>query len=140
MTYLLDTNLLSESIAPQPNKGVIAWLKATPVMESYISAITIGEIKRGIARLPDSHSRKNQLDRWLEKDVMVSFRGRVLTIDAAVMLAWGELTANLDRIGRTLPLLDSLIAAQAVYYQLILVTRNEKDFHGTDLTVIDPWE
>jgi tRNA(fMet)-specific endonuclease VapC len=140
MTYLLDTNLLSDSVSSRPNKGVAAWLKATPLIESYISVITIGEIKQGIARLPETHPRKSQLGHWLENDVMIGFRGRVLTIDAAVMLSWGELTANLDRIGRALPLLDSLIAAQAVHYQLTLITHNEKDFRGTGLTVVNPWE
>jgi predicted nucleic acid-binding protein len=137
MTYLLDTCLISESAAPRPNAGVIAWLQATPVTEAYLSALTIGEIKRGIARLPDTHARKQRLNDWLENDVLARFQGRILAIDAAVMLAWGEL---LGRQGPTPPLMDSLIAAQAIYHRLTLVTRNEKDFHGLGVRILNPWQ
>ncbi len=137
MTYLLDTCLISESAVPRPNAGVIAWLQATPVAESYLSAVTIGEIKRGIARLPDTHARKQRLNDWLENDVLARFQGRILALDAAVMLAWGDLTG---RVGQTPPLMDSLIAAQAIYHGLTLVTRNEKDFHSLGVRLLNPWQ
>lgn len=137
MTYLLDTCVISESVAQRPNAGVIAWLQATPVGESYLSALTIGEIKRGVARLPDMHARKQQLNDWLNNEVMTRFRGRILALDAAVMLAWGDLIGGQSQ---TPPLMDSLIAAQAIYHRLILVTRNEKDFHALGVRILNPWQ
>lgn len=139
MTYLLDTNVLSESVSARPDEKVIAWLKATPLADTYISAITIGEIKRGIEKLPDTHPRKSQLNEWLENEVLRRFSGRIVPIDAALMLQWGKLIASLERQGRTLPLMDSLLAAQAIYHQLTLVTRNVKDFSDTGVALIDPW-
>lgn len=140
MTYLLDTCLLSESVTQRPNAGVIAWLQATPVAECFLSAITIGEIKRGIANLPDTHQKKQRLNDWLTKDVLTRFQGRILAIDAAVMLDWGDLVGTLDRQGQTPPLMDSLIAAQALHNRLILVTRNEKDFRGLSVSILNPWQ
>ena len=139
MTYLLDTNVLSESVAPKANPVVIEWLQKTLVSECYISALTIGEIKRGIEKLPDIHPRKRQLGRWLEDEVMARFLGRIVAVDAAVMLEWGKLTASLERLERALPLMDSLLAAQAFHYQLTLVTRNERDFQGIGIVVVNPW-
>jgi tRNA(fMet)-specific endonuclease VapC len=139
VTYLLDTCVLSESIARRPNEGVVNWLRATPIGASYLSAITIGEIKRGIARLPDEHQRRPQLNQWLDGEVLVQFRGRILALDSTVMLLWGETTGWLNREGRAIPLLDSLIAAQAIVNHLTLVTRNEKDFHGLNVRILNPW-
>lgn len=139
MTYLLDTNVLSESVAPKANPAVMEWLQATLVSECYISALTIGEIKRGLEKLPDAHPRKRLLDSWLETELLPRFLGRIVAVDAAVMLEWGKLTASLERQGRALPLMDSLLAAQAFHHQLKLVTRNERDFQGIGIVVVNPW-
>lgn len=140
MTYLLDTCVLSELVTARPNERVVAWIDDTSPTQVYISAITIGEIKRGIDKLPDDSRRKQQLSSWLESELMARFQGRVLDIDTAVMLEWGKLVAALERRGRTTPLIDSLMAAQALYHRHDLVTRNVKHFVDTGLTIFNPWE
>lgn len=139
MKFLLDTNVISEIIARQPNPRVITWLDSIDENIIYLSAITVGEIGRGIERLPESHRRTNLLN-WLQNDLLARFSNRILPLDLAVMLRWGEFVANLEKRGRSLPAMDSLIAATALYYELVLVTRNTKDFALTGLQVLDPWQ
>jgi tRNA(fMet)-specific endonuclease VapC len=137
--YLLDTCVISELVAQRPNGAVLAWLEAADEHQLYLSAITIGEIQRGIARLPQT-DRRQQLSEWLGDALLGRFKGRVLSLDAAVMLTWGTLVAELEGAGRPLPAMDSLIAALARHHDLAVVTRNEKDFMGTGLTIVNPWE
>lgn len=139
MTYLLDTNVISELVARRPNEHVVAWLRDVSSTEVYLSALTIGEIKRGIEKLPGDSRRKHELARWLEEELLVRFQGRIVALDAAVMLEWGRLVAALESQGRRLPLMDSLIAVQALYHHHELVTRNVKDFAGTDVRLLNPW-
>jgi len=106
--------------------------------EVTLSVITLSEIKRGIEKLPDSH-RKEQLNQWLNEDLMARFQGRIASIGTSVMLIWGELVARLEASGRTLPAIDSLIAAIALHGDFTLVTRNERDFVGTGVKIINPW-
>jgi toxin FitB len=117
MKYLLDTNVISELIARRPNQAVLDWLDALDPNTVYLSVITIGEIKRGIEKLPDSN-RQRELREWLEDQLLVRFAGHILAVDTAVMLTWGELTAELDRRdGRYPPWIRSLppwLAATAV--------------------------
>lgn len=141
MKYLLDTNVISELVARQPNKQVIQWIDNIDSVEAesvYFSVITIGELRKGIEKLPDS-PRKDTLRAWLMDDLLVRFEGRVLSLDVEVMLTWGELTGRLERTGRRLPAIDSLIAALALHHECSLVTRNESDFMGTGVTIINPW-
>lgn len=140
MTYLLDTCVFSELVARRPNENVAAWLSGARPTQLYVSAITIGEIKRGIEKLPDDARRKQTLSEWLEEDLLVRFQGRVLVLDTPVLLEWGRLVAGLERRGRKLPALDSLIAAQALYHRHDLVTRNVRDFPDTGLELFNPWE
>lgn len=138
MKYLLDTNIISELVAKQPAVKVIDWLDHTDDSLIYLSVITIGEIKKGIERLPDS-TRKTALRTWLTDELLVRFQGRILTVDLMVMLTWGELTAALEQKGRKLPAMDSLVAAIARQGPFILVTRNEADFADTGVTILNPW-
>lgn len=140
MTYLLDTNVISELVARQPNERVVVWLRDIPPTEVYLSALTIGEIKRGIEKLPADSRRRHELAVWLEEELLVRFQGRIVALDAAVMLEWGRLVAGLEGQGRRLPLMDSLIAVQAIYHRHELVTRNVKDFAGTGARLLNPWE
>ncbi len=135
MKYLLGTNVISELVAREPDPDVVAWVDDLDPSFVYLSVITIGEIKRGVARLPDSQ-RRQELHHWLHHDLLLQFGDRILAMNTAVMLTWGELTAQ---TGRTLPAIDSLLAATALHHDCVLVTRNEKDFAGTGLTVINPW-
>lgn len=139
MKYLLDTNAISELIAKQPNQQVVRWIDALDTNSVYLSVITIGELRKGIEKLADSQ-RKDTLNTWLTDDLLVRFGDRVLTVDVDVMLTWGELTGRMERIGRPLPAIDSLIAAQAIHHNCSLVTRNEDDFTDTGVTVLNPWK
>jgi len=115
------------------------WLSNLDDQQIHLSVITIGEIKKGIEKLPDS-LRKETLRNWLEDDLLTRFRSRILPIDLGVMLVWGQLTASLNKKGRTLPAMDSLMAALALHSHLHLATRNEDDFKGTGVTIINPWK
>ena len=139
MRYLLDTCVISELIAKRPNPDVVQWIDSLDDGQVYLSVITLGEIKRGIEKLPHS-VRKDQLNDWLNDNLIIRFKDRILAIDAPVMLTWGALTARLERQGRTLPAMDSLIASIALYGGYHLVTRNERDFAGTGVDVINPWK
>jgi predicted nucleic acid-binding protein len=135
MKYLLDTNVISELIARKPNPAVYEWVNGLEDERTYLSVITLGEIKRGIEKLPDSR-RKGQLLEWLSNDLLFRFGDRILAIDTAVMLTWGKFVAEQKR---TLPAMDSLIAATALTHDLLLATRNEKDFLDTGVVVVNPW-
>lgn len=122
----------------QPNQKVIDWLNAQLEESLFLSAITIGEIQKGITLLPVS-KRRNDLGIWLE-NIILRYDRRILSLDTKVMQAWGELTSKLEQKGRVLPFIDSLIAATVLVHKLILVTQNEKDFAGTGVKVLNIWK
>jgi toxin FitB len=97
------------------------------------------EIRKGIEKLPPS-KRKERIKEWLEGDLLLRFQGRILEITTEVMLIWGELTGRLDKEGRPITAIDSLIAAIALQGNYRLVTRNEHDFQYTGVTIINPWK
>jgi toxin FitB len=138
MKYLLDTCVISELIAKRPNQTVLDWLAAQVPSDLYLSVITIGELTKGVRRLPDSR-RKSDLEHWLKTDLLVRFSGRTPTLDLDTMILWGNLIARLEAQGRVLPLMDSLIAITALHGGFTLITRNEKDFIGTGVTLINPF-
>ena len=138
MNYLIDTCVVSELSSRQPNPAVVAWVDGIDDERMYLSVITIGEVKRGVEKLPES-VRKTVLDDWLNHDLLVRFEGRILSVDAPVMLAWGTLYASLERVGRPMPAIDSLIAAQALHFKLRLVTRNVADFEASGVEIVNPW-
>lgn len=139
MKYLLDTNVISELIAKHPNERVIQWLDQLDPASIYLSVITIGELRKGIEKLSDS-SRKDELRNWLTDELLIRFRDRILLVDLDVMLTWGELVGRLERSGRPLAAIDSLIAALALAHSCSLVTRNEADFKDTGLNITNPWK
>ena len=139
MTYLLDTNVISELVTRQPNPRVIAWVDALDPQEIYLSVITIGELAKGIEKLPAS-TRKDTLLDWLDSDLLLRFSGRILSVDTATMRTWATLTAQLERVGRPLPVIDSIIAALALQHRFILATRNSADFQDTGVDLVNPWQ
>jgi toxin FitB len=139
MSYILDTNIISEAISKQPNQQVINWLKSVSPETLYLSVLTIGEINKGIEKLPDSQ-RKKDIKYWFENDLLIKFNSRILPLNLPVILVWGELVGQLEKKGRKLPVLDSLIAATALYYSYTLVTRNQKDFESIEMETFNPFE
>jgi len=138
MSYLVDTNVLSELRRKQPDANVVVWLKQRPRQSLYLSVLTLGEIRKGIERLDDMQgsSRRTLLIDWLEQELPTYFLGRMLPIDAPVADRWGRLQSD---AGRPLPAIDGLLAATALQHNLTLVTRNVKDFAGLNLDIISPW-
>ncbi len=139
MKYLVDTNVVSELVAQRPNPRVIQWIDQIDPDQVYLSVITIGELRKGIEKLPDSR-RKESLRTWLTDDLLVRFTGHILALDVEAMLAWGRLMGQLERRGRPLAAMDSLIAALALHHDCRLVARNEVDFKDTGITIINPWK
>ena len=135
MSYLLDTNIVSETVRRNPNKAVIAWLDQIPGEALYVSVLTLGEIRKGIEALTD-RKRREKLRLWLEHELPAWFEGRVLPVDLAVADRWGRLLAE---VGRPVPTTGSLLAATALYHELRLVTRNSGDFEYPGLEVINPF-
>ncbi|WP_129632547.1 type II toxin-antitoxin system VapC family toxin [Candidatus Oscillochloris fontis] len=138
MNYILDTNIISELIAKQPNPHVIDWIDQCDPQTVYLTVITIGELRKGIEKLPAS-TRKATLTDWLATDLLLRFEGRILALTTEVMLVWGELTGALELRGTPIAAIDSLIAAIALHGGYTLVTRNERDFRYTGIPVINPW-
>lgn len=138
MRLLLDTNVLSEVTKPRPHEGVLKWLHGLDEDRTFISIVSIAEIRRGIA-LMDSGRKRDALDEWLAHDLPQRFESRILPVEGPVALAWGDLMALAKRNGRGLTSMDGLIAATAVAHQLTLATRNTTDFEGFGIDIIDPW-
>ena len=137
--FLLDTNCISEVVRPQPDRGVVKWLETADERQLYLSVLTLGEIRRGIATLAQGR-RRSLLEHWLETELTTRFSGRIVPVDAAVADCWGRLTGDARRKGRPLAVVDALLAATALHYNLILVTRNASDFTGTSAQVLNLWE
>ncbi|HBA65214.1 MAG TPA: VapC toxin family PIN domain ribonuclease [Methylococcaceae bacterium] len=136
MSYLIDTNVLSELRRREPNQGVIEWFEQRPATTLYLSVLTLGEIRKGIELLVNDDRQLKLLD-WLEVELPQFFSGRILNVDAYVADRWGRLTAQM---GPPIPAIDSLIAATALTHGLKLVTRNVRDFYYPELDVINPWQ
>ena len=136
MSYLIDTNVLSELRRKQPDPRVVAWLQARPRQSLYLSVLTLGEIRKGLERVQEPLRKQALLD-WLEVELSQYFMGRVLHIDAPIADHWGRLMAD---AGRPLPAIDALLAATALQHDLTLVTRNTKDFVDFRVRLINPWD
>ncbi len=134
MSYLVDTNVLSELRRKQPQPEVVAWFTQRPRQTLYLSVLTLGEIRKGIERL--EAARQQPLLDWLEVELPNYFLSRLLAVDAHTADRWGRMLAS---AGRPLPAVDSLLAATALQHDLTLVTRNTADFAGTGVRLINPW-
>jgi len=135
MSYLIDTNVVSELTRPEPAPSVAAWFEEIADEALYLSVLTLGELRRGVEKLPVS-KRKEKLRYWLEHELPEWFGNRLLPVDAAVADAWGRLQAIAER---TRPAIDSLLASTALHHHLRLVTRNTADFGIKGLETVNPW-
>lgn len=138
MNFLLDTNVISEPKQKRPNETVLEWLDAQDESKLYLSGLTIGEIKKGIARL-DSSKKKAALEKWLEK-LRARFSRRILPLSERTFLVWGKMYAEFEKKGIRRPAFDSLIEATALEHDLIFVTRNVKNFQNSQATILNLWE
>ena len=136
---MLDTNVPSELTRNLPDLRVRDWVLAQSDESLYLSAITVGELRRGAVLLPLSKKRAN-LERWIEQGVIVQFRERILPVTHAIADRWGALDAHCQLNGTPLNTADGLIAATAIEYDLVLATRNVCDFAATNASIFNPWE
>ena len=139
MKYLLDTCVISELVSKQPNSHVLEWIDTIDADSVYISVITVGEITKGIEKLPNS-KRRQELSDWLENELLIRFQDNLIELDVNILIQWGRLSARLEISGQRAPAIDSLIAATALEHELILVTRNVSDFAGTGVEILNPWK
>jgi predicted nucleic acid-binding protein len=137
--FLLDTNCVSELVRVKPESRVLEWMEAADESLLHLSVLTLGEIRKGLAALPQGR-RRTRLEAWLEVDLRSRFSGRILPVDAAVADRWGLLAAQARRNGATLPIVDGLLAATALHHNLTMVSRNISDFAAAQVPVLNPWE
>lgn len=139
MKYLLDTCVISEIVRPKPDKRVIEWIDAQPEQNLYLSVLTLGEIARGIHRLPGGR-KKRQLQSWLESDLKDRFSGKWLPIDETVAERWALLSVEASRSGVTLPTTDGLLVATALVHGMNYVTRDESFLARVAVSIVNPWK
>jgi len=138
MGYLVDTNVISEPETKHPNANVLAWLARVDFGELYISALTVGEIKKGVVKL-EAGTRKAHIQNWLE-ELRKKFAGRILSLSETTFIEWGKMVGKFEQKGIVRPPYDSLLEATALEHDLILVTRNVKNFQDSSVTILNPWE
>jgi predicted nucleic acid-binding protein len=135
--FLLDTNIVFELARPRPDLHVTRWLNSADEELLFISVLTLGELRKGIAALRDSE-RQARLEIWLSR-LIARFEGRILNIDEAIAHRWGQITGSLALRGLPLSVIDGLLAATALHHNLTMVTRNTRDVSRTGAVLFDPW-
>ena len=135
MSYLVDTNVIAEIVRRQPDAEVVSWFRAVPDTALHLSVLSLGELRKGVERLP-AGVRRERLRVWLEQELPAWFEERLLPVSKEVADRWGRLAAE---AGRSLPAIDGLLAATALHHGLRLVTRNVRDFRLPGLEVVNPW-
>jgi toxin FitB len=137
--FLLDTNCISELVRGKPEPRVLEWMEAADESLLYLSVLTLGEIRKGVAGLPQNR-RRTHLENWLALELQARFSGRILPINTAVADRWGLLAAEAKRKGKPLSAIDGLLAATALQHNLTIVSRNISDFADTQAPILNPWE
>ena len=138
MSFLLDTNVVSEWVKPQPNSGVTAWLASVDEDRTHLSVVTLTELRYGIERMPGGHRRKRLSD-WLEEELPLRFEGRILPIDTSIADLGGKMLARSETVGRRMDAMDAFLAATAEFHRLTLITRNIADFEAVLNDILNPW-
>jgi len=139
VNFLVDTNVVSEWVTPQPDRNVISWLANVDEDRVFISVISFAEIRRGLEMLPAGR-RRDRLAAWLTEELPVRFEDRILNIDPHVAETWGVVMARGQKLGLTLGSMDAFVAATAEVHTLTLATRNVKDFERLGISLLDPWQ
>jgi predicted nucleic acid-binding protein len=136
--FLLDTNCISELVRVRPDQRVVDWISSIDEEWLFLSVLTLGEIRKGLEALPRV-KRRAGLETWLS-ELKIRFTGRLLPIDDAVADRWGVLAAQARREGKTLSVIDGLLGATALHFDLTIVTRNVSDFSVGQVATINPWK
>jgi toxin FitB len=136
--WLLDTNVVSENIRPYPNKSVVDWLARRSPDQTGISIVTMAELRVG-AIATSHHERRLAISQWIENEIAVEFADRTLQLTSEVLIDWLQLGQRMAASGKTRAPADMLIAATARAHDLVVVSRNARDFAGTGVIVYDPW-
>ena len=139
MPFLLDTNIVSETVRPKPDERVLAWLETQTPDELFLAAQTIGELVRGARKVKDK-ARRERFEQWIERELTDQFEGRVLPFDGPAAVLWGRLMGDGDCTGRPPAATDAQLAAVALHHDLTLVTRNVRDFRRLDVRLLNPWD
>jgi predicted nucleic acid-binding protein len=138
LSFLLDTNVVSEWVKPRPDPGVVAWLAEADEDRVFISVITLAELRHGIERMAQG-ARRARLEAWLRDELSLRFEGRILPIDAPVADAWGKVVVHREAMGRPIGVMDAFVAALVGVHDLTLVTRNSTDFEASVERIVNPW-
>lgn len=138
MSFLLDTNVISESAKPRPSRGVLDWLATIDENLLFLSVVSLAELRHGVERM-DRGRRRTALDLWLTEQLPARFSSRLLPIDAITADQWGRIVAHAQTAGRPIGAMDAFLAATAEQHQLTLVTRNTSDFAATGIPLFNPW-
>ena len=138
MKWLLDTNVLSEYVRVQPNRTVLDWVAGRPSDQFAVSFVTIAELRSG-ALSATTEQRRNELNGWIDGELSSTFGSNILPVGIDILIDWLHLSQKLAAMGQTRPAADLLLAATARTRDLIVVTRNVKDFAGTGVILYDPW-
>ncbi|HEX4379140.1 MAG TPA: type II toxin-antitoxin system VapC family toxin [Candidatus Acidoferrum sp.] len=138
MSFLLDTNVLSETSKPQPDDVVKTWLHNVDEDLLFVSAVTLAELRFGIERLAFG-ARRTQLEIWLHEGLVERLGSRLLVVDSAVATEWGTIQAQSEARGRLMNSMDCFLAATARVHQLVMVTRDTEHFSGAGCELFNPW-
>lgn len=136
---LIDTNVISELWKVEPNPDVLAWIDAQAVETLYLSAVTVAELRFGLATMPQGKRRTIYQER-LEKEVLPTFTGRVLSFDLDASQAYADLMARAKAEGKAIGKADGYVAATASVYGLMVATRDISPFEAAGLKIVNPWE
>ncbi len=139
MSFLLDTNVVSEWVKQRPNPYVVSWLAEIDEDRVFLSVASFAEIRHGIELLPAGR-RRERLTVWLDDELPTRFEGRILPIDRRTAEVWGVIMARGQKAGVKPGPMDAFFAAAAEAHQLTLVTHNVRDFRGMGIALLDPWE
>jgi toxin FitB len=138
VSFLIDTNVVSEWVRPRPHTRVVEWLAEADEDRIFLSVVSLAELRHGVVRLPASR-RRARLEEWLRHELPLRFESRILAVDEAIAAAWGDVVAEREKRGRPISTMDAFIAATARVRGLALVTRNATDFADSVTEIVNPW-
>lgn len=137
MSFLLDTNAISEWVKPRPNPGLIGWMESADEDRIFISVVSLAELRYGVERMA-AGSRRSRLEEWLRHELPLRFEGRILPIDSNIAETWGKMVSRSEAAGRPIGVMDAFLAATSEFHRMTLVTRNVSDFAVLN-AVLNPW-